>query len=587
MATRTNMFEVESNFGDLNLHSQVDHSFQDSNIRTSYFMENEYVPQITEDSHFQSQIEQEGPLQPLADKWGDFEDDEAYWSDDEEDEDGPCRNDDGVNVRNNGGGEEGDNKCGEEGDEILSNYESEDKEHPLLSESEDEQNPINMLNEQMRNNYYTPWSSRVDRLVVGQEFDNVQHFRRVLQDYIIKNGFDLNRIKNESNRFRAKCSNEGCPWFIYAALVESGTKFRIQKLNDVHECDGVLKTKEASYTWIASQFESTLKNNPKMPVKSMKDELVSRLGIETNKKKIYRAKKKALDKLNGNYADAYQSLRDYAQVLRERNPDVLVKMKFESGFDKNRRPILKFQRFMFSFPALKDGFIYGCRWFIGLDGCHLKGSFGGVLLSAVALDANGGIFPIAICICESECADSWKWFLAIMSEWLNIENQSQVTFMTDRQKGILKGLEVYLHGATVRHCARHIFANLRLNHPDVAYRNLFWAAARAMCEAEWKDNMEKIRIAKKDTQAAYDYLIKIDKREWARHTFVDNVKVDHVTNNMSESWNSWLNECRDKLDQCPLINNLYLSDALTGPYARKYKYIRKHICFRKPSARIR
>ncbi|XP_024047669.1 uncharacterized protein LOC102621741 isoform X2 [Citrus sinensis] len=283
-----------------------------------------------------------------------------------------------------------------------------------------------------------------------------------------------------------------------------------------------------------------------MPVKLMKDELVSRLGIETNRKKIYRAKKKALDKLNGNYADAYQSLRDYAQVLRERNPDVLVKMKFESSFDKNRRPILKFQRFMFSFPALKDGFIYGCRWFIGLDGCHLKGPFGGVLLSAVALDANGGIFPIAICICESECADSWKWFLAIMSEWLNIENQSQVTFMTDRQKGILKGLEVYWHGATVRHCARHIFANLRLNHPDVVYRNLFWAAARATCEAEWKDNMEKIRIAKKDTQAAYDYLIKIDKREWARHTFVDNVKVDHVTNNMSESWNSWLNECRDK-----------------------------------------
>lgn len=58
--------------------------------------------------------------------------------------------------------------------------------------------------------------------------------------------------------------------------------------------------------------------------------------------------------------------------------------------------------------------------------------------------------------------------------------------------------------------------------------------------------MEKIRIAMKDTQAAYDYLIKINKREWDRHTFVDNVKVDHVTNSMSELWNSWLNEYRDK-----------------------------------------
>ena len=57
----------------------------------------------------------------------------------------------------------------------------------------------------------------------------------------------------------------------------------------------------------------------------------------------------------------------------------------------------------------------------------------------MALDANNGIFPIAVCICESECADSWKWFLAILREWLNIRNQSQVTFMTDRQKAYILG----------------------------------------------------------------------------------------------------------------------------------------------------
>ena len=59
---------------------------------------------------------------------------------------------------------------------------------------------------------------------------------------------------------------------------------------------------------------------------------------------------------------------------------MLVKMKFVFGFDKDRRPALKFQRFMFNFAALKNRFINGCRWFIGLDGCHLKGPFRGVLL---------------------------------------------------------------------------------------------------------------------------------------------------------------------------------------------------------------
>ncbi|KAK9196154.1 hypothetical protein WN943_004282 [Citrus x changshan-huyou] len=199
-----------------------------------------------------------------------------------------------------------------------------------------------------------------------------------------------------------------------------------------------------------------------------------------------------MDKLNGNYVHSYPRLRDYAQILKQRNLDVLVKMKFVPSFDKDRRPALKFQRFMFSFAGLKNGFINGCRWFIGLDGCHLKGPFGGVLLSAVALDANSGIFPIIVCICKSECARSWKWFFG------NIEN-------------------------------------------------LFWAAARATSADEWEDNMNKIKTAKKDTQAAYDYLIKIDKKQWARHAFLDDVKVDHVTNNLFESWNGWLNECRGKL----------------------------------------
>lgn len=44
---------------------------------------------------------------------------------------------------------------------------------------------------------------------------------------------------------------------------------------------------------------------------------------------------------------------------------------------------LRFMRFMFSFPALENGFIKGCKWFIGVDGCHLIGPYGGVLLSEV------------------------------------------------------------------------------------------------------------------------------------------------------------------------------------------------------------
>ncbi|TXG69703.1 hypothetical protein EZV62_004638 [Acer yangbiense] len=85
-----------------------------------------------------------------------------------------------------------------------------------------------------------------------------------------------------------------------------------------------------------------------------------------------------------------------------------------------------FERFVLSFHAMQIGFLKGCRPLIGLDGCHLSSEFGGVLLSAIAIDADGGIFSLAYCVFEwarhrvdtriksdhvtdniSECFNSW------------------------------------------------------------------------------------------------------------------------------------------------------------------------------------
>ncbi|KAK3031703.1 hypothetical protein RJ639_035289 [Escallonia herrerae] len=57
------------------------------------------------------------------------------------------------------------------------------------------------------------------------------------------------------------------------------------------------------------------------------------------------------------------------------------------------------------------GFWAGCRPFIGLDGCHLKGLYGGQLLSVVARDRNDNKFPVAVAVVEAEIRDSWSWFL--------------------------------------------------------------------------------------------------------------------------------------------------------------------------------
>ena len=63
------------------------------------------------------------------------------------------------------------------------------------------------------------------------------------------------------------------------------------------------------------------------------------------------------------------------------------------------------------YNAQNVGFLEGCRPIIGLDGCHVKGRFGGKILSATAKDENDNIFPVALAVAEQENRDSWVWFL--------------------------------------------------------------------------------------------------------------------------------------------------------------------------------
>ncbi|KAI3853923.1 hypothetical protein MKX03_024149 [Papaver bracteatum] len=55
-----------------------------------------------------------------------------------------------------------------------------------------------------------------------------------------------------------------------------------------------------------------------------------------------------------------------------------------------------------AFNAYLNGFKDGCRPFVGFDECFIKGKYGGVLLSAMALDGNNGMYPLTIFICDCE-----------------------------------------------------------------------------------------------------------------------------------------------------------------------------------------
>jgi hypothetical protein len=93
----------------------------------------------------------------------------------------------------------------------------------------------------------------------------------------------------------------------------------------------------------------------------------------------------------------------YANEIRRSNPG----SSFFLSLDEKGR----FKRCYMSLHACKLGYLEGCRPIIFVDGCHIKTRYRGQLLTAVGVDPNNCIYPIAIAAIEVEDTTNWTWFL--------------------------------------------------------------------------------------------------------------------------------------------------------------------------------
>ncbi|GJR40745.1 mutator type transposase [Tanacetum coccineum] len=64
----------------------------------------------------------------------------------------------------------------------------------------------------------------------------------------------------------------------------------------------------------------------------------------------------------------------------------------------------------------------------------LLGPYPGQILTAVGVDPNNGIYPLAYAVVEGETKESWLWFLDCLGDDLELFRNSNFTFISDRQK---------------------------------------------------------------------------------------------------------------------------------------------------------
>ena len=131
----------------------------------------------------------------------------------------------------------------------------------------------------------------------------------------------------------------------------------------------------------------------------------------------HRAKVCAQEMITDNQVTHFTNIREYcAELLRTNKGSsvllnvVMANLPIEEIERPERTLCPPFQRLYVCLDTCQKDFVT-CGPFIGVDACHLKGHYGGQLITAVATYLNDQLFSLAFAVVEAETKDLWTWFI--------------------------------------------------------------------------------------------------------------------------------------------------------------------------------
>ncbi|KAL4556397.1 hypothetical protein LXL04_039048 [Taraxacum kok-saghyz] len=291
---------------------------------------------------------------------------------------------------------------------------------------------------------------------VESKFENVTCFKRALNHYAIINEFDYFIQKSDPTRFTARCENLDCEWRIHASIMQDGVTFQVKKMVESHTCTRSNKggNKRATQGWIANVITNKLKSDGDVSPTELKKWIMKTYNVDVPYLKVFRGKQQVHIDMYGKWEDSFLKLDEFREELLNRNQGSVVEIDFDIVGNKKC-----FKRFFICFLACSQGFLAGCRPYIALDACHLKGKFNGVLAAATGVDGNNSIFPVAYAVLESENTQSWTWFLESLRK--SIGNPDGLVISSDMQKGLEVAMMNVYPNIEHRECIRHLSSNFK------------------------------------------------------------------------------------------------------------------------------
>ncbi|KAK9984987.1 hypothetical protein SO802_034512 [Lithocarpus litseifolius] len=324
---------------------------------------------------------------------------------------------------------------------------------------------------------------------------------------------------------------------------------------DYHDEDG----KMMDSNFVASEIVGKLQQNHTTRIHDLWEIIRTKYDHELSYYKVWDAKQKVVAKTFGDWEGSYQRLRKL----------LLAYLDQDSGTQYNYYTIPRgidgtaLLRYVFwAFAPCIAAFGY-CRPMISIDGTHLYGKYRGVLMIAMATDANQKVLPLAFAVVDKESGASWRWFLECLRVSIqHVIPKEGICIISGRHKGIKYAIvewpifEDEREQVYHRYCLRHVASNFNTHFDDPTLKALALKAGYATHAAKFESLMQTIKdveinalrnVEPDDPHIArympYTYLTSEDVEKWTQ-SHDGGRRYGAMKTNISECFNGVLKGAR-------------------------------------------
>ncbi|XP_060210209.1 uncharacterized protein LOC132637079 [Lycium barbarum] len=315
---------------------------------------------------------------------------------------------------------------------------------------------------------------------------------------------------------------------------ESSDRVRIYKYVGEHTC-GVEHVrslhKHASSHLIASVLMNDYIENKGPSTKEIQRTVFKEFHCKPSYWKCWKAGIIAKNWVRGTSEHGYGCLLAYSYMVESLNPGSRICISLSDG---NR-----FLYYFMSYAACIRGYTH-MRKVIAIDDTYLYAKYEGVLSSAVAQDTENHVYPIAFCVVDKECDDSWTYFFQQLK--FIIVDELDLCIISDRHKSIANGISRTYEHAHHGLCMKHLSENLRKNFQCGDSFHAYFNVAKAYGYEEFDEHFQQFKD--KSPEAAQCLEFEIGFKKWSRAHFLVN-RYNILATNIAESLNSILRDERD------------------------------------------